>query len=229
MKRFVFLFLCVAIVVLLLAAPAFAGKKAPTLRPPENAATVWDGWWFEASGGDAGTWWMCNDPSWPGGEWPPWPDYKPVSKDQPIYHFAMWLGVDYGYVLNTPKTVSMTVDVYGPDDPDKLFQHFTAAQVRAYWTGPYVWDDFWTRFYQDCWHTDFVPTPFNPRIGAGVYGNNLMLPLGPFEEPGHYYVTHTWQTVRPVTEKIYFGDNSRPVHSAAGAPYGTFPIDMYVE
>jgi len=228
MKRFVFLFLCVAIVVCLLTAPALAGKKAPTLRLPENAATVWDGWWFEASGGDAGTWWMCNDPTWPGGE-PPWPDYKPVSREQPIYHFAMWVGVGYGYALNTPKTVSMTVDVYGPDDPDKLYQHFSAKQVRAYWTGPYVWDAFWTGFWEGMWIDPWEPAPFNPRIGAGVYGNNLMLPLGPFEKPGHYYVTHTWKTLRPVTEKLYFGDPARPVHSAAGAQYGTFPFDMYVE
>ena len=73
------------------------------------------------------------------------------------------------------------------------------------------------------------PEPFNPRIGAGVYGNNLMLPLGPFTEPGHYYVTHTWKTARPVTEKLYFGDPARPVHSGAGAQSGTFPFDMWVE
>lgn len=228
MRRFVFLGLCVAIVVCLPATPALAGKKAPTLRLPQDAATVWDGWWFEASGGDGGTWWMCNDPTWPGGE-PPWPDYKPVSKDQPIYHFAMWIGVGYGYALNTPKTVSMTVDVYGPDDPDKLFQHFSARQVSAYWTGPYVWDAFWTRFWEGMWIDPWEPEPFNPRIGAGVYGNNLMLPLGPFAEPGHYYVTHTWKTARPVTEKLYFGDPARPVHSGAGAQSGTFPFDMWVE
>lgn len=210
------------------AAPALAAKPVPTLRPPADAATVWAGWWFEMNGADSGTWWMCNDPTWPGGE-PPWPDYKAVSIDQPIYHFAMWIGVGYGYVLNTPKTISMSVDVYGPDDPDLLFQHFDPEEVQACWTGPYVWDEFWTAFWQGCWLDDFVPTPFNDAVGAGVYGNNNMLPLGPFTEPGHYYVTHTWETVRPVTEKLYWGEGSRPVHSAAGAQGGTFSFDMWVE
>ena len=246
MKRFVLLFTVAAVFVCLLAAPVAAAEKQAnrqTYRPPVGTATVWDGWWFEYSpAGDTGTWWMCNDPTWPGSE-PPWPDYKPVSKDQPIVHFGMWIGVGYGFMQRVPDTVLMTVDVWGPydpavppdpegpNDPAMLFQHFSAQQVKQYWTGPYVWDDFWTRFYYGCWILEgdpWTPEPFNPRIGAEVYGNNLMLPLGPFAEPGRYHVEHTWWTAKPITEKIYYGEPARPVHSAAGEQGGTFPFDMYV-
>jgi len=243
MKRFVLLLICVTVCAGLLAAPAFAGKKAQTLRPPANAATVWDGWWFDYSpSGATGTWWMCNDPTWEGGQ-PPWPDYKPVSMHQPVIHFGMWIGVGYGFMKNIPDTLLMTVDVWGPydpdippdpvspNDPDMLFQHFSAQQVRQFWTGPYVWDDFWTRFYYGCWILEgdsWTPEPFNPRISAGVYGNNLMLPMGPFTKPGRYHVEHTWWNARPMTEKIYQGEPARPIHSAAGAQSGTFPFDMYV-
>jgi hypothetical protein len=222
-------------------APALAANPE-TLRPPEGAATVWDGWWFEYLGDDAGTWWMCNDPTWQGGQ-PPWPDYKAVSLGQPIIHFGMWIGVGYGYMKNIPDTVLMTVDVWGPydpdvppdpaapNDPDMLFQQFSAEEVKQFWTGPYEWDDFWSRFYYGCWILEgdlWTPEPFNPRIGAGVYGNNIMLPLGPFTEPGRYHVEHTWWTARPMTEKIYQGEPARPIHSAAGGQSGTFPFDMYV-
>ena len=37
MKRFVLLLICVTVCAGLLAAPAFAGKTAPTMRMPENA------------------------------------------------------------------------------------------------------------------------------------------------------------------------------------------------
>ncbi len=243
MKKVLLVAALAAACLLLLAAPAFGGRKTEPLRPPEGSAVVWDGWWFEyTSAEDTGTWWMCNDPTWPGGD-PVFPDYKPVSLDQPIIHFGMWIGVDYGFMKNVPDTVLMTVDVWGPydpdvppdpdapNDPDMLFQQFSTEEVKQSWTGPYLWDDFWTGFYYGCWILEgdaWTPEPFNPRIGAGVYGNNIMLPLGPFTQPGRYHVEHSWWTARPTTERLYMGEPARPIHLAAGAQSGTFPLDMYV-
>ena len=73
MKRFVLLLICVTVCAGLLAAPAFAGKTAPTMRMPENAAVVWDwagGWWSEYSGGPTGTvddviFWQASAPKGP--------------------------------------------------------------------------------------------------------------------------------------------------------------------
>jgi hypothetical protein len=108
-----------------------------------------------------------------------------------------------------PKTVLFTYDVEGPSGHSR---HYGPDQVKASWSGPHVCDEWWSLFFQDAWQTDWTAQPFNPRIGAGVYGNSVLLPLGPFEDTGKYAVTESWWTAKPTTDMLYCGDPALPVH-----------------
>jgi hypothetical protein len=235
MRKLLFLLICALLLVAITAPAAVADKNAnaQTLRPPANTAVLWDGWWFDYSAdGDTGVWWLSTDPKWKGGQ-PPWPDYKAVPRDRPVVHFGMWIGVDYGYMLNIPNSMLFTIDIWGPgwdpDDPGEPLQHFGVEKTRTFWTGPYLWDDFWTDFYVGCWIDPWEPETFNPNMGAEVYGNNQMVPLDPLVKRGWYHMEHSWWTARPMTEKLYYGEPGRPVHTAAGAQSGTFAFDVYVQ
>ena len=163
------------------------------------------------------SWWQAHpaDPT----------SYVPVSKNRPVLLFGMWIEGRYGYVVNAPNIVLFTVDVTGPEG---FSQHFSPQQAKACWTGPYVWDGFWSAFFNDAWATDIVFVPFNPRIGAGVYGNNLQLPLGPFVTSGTYHVEVTWVQARPSNEMLDFGDPALPRHYSAGTQGETYGFDMEV-
>ena len=228
MKRFALLLVCAAVCLGVLAAPALAGKKVQTYRPPTDTPIVWDAWWWEYSPStgefaDEATFYQAFDPDDP--DFKDW--FRAVPKDGKVKLMAMWIGVGYGFMSNAPKNVLFTYDVTGPNGYSK---NYGPATVKAHWTGPYVWDKWWNDFYQWFWMTDWTPTPFNPAIGAGVYGNNVMLPVGPFPEAGKYTVTESWWTARPVNEMLYLGDPARPTHTAAGGQgWLDYSFDMYVE
>jgi len=223
-KRVLLILVCATACFLLLVTPALAGKSGQTLRPEADAAINWDGWWFQfvpstGSYWDEVTWRQAYDPLDP-------VSYQAVPAGRPVYLMAMWIGVNYGYMHNAPKNVLFTYDVTAPDG---VVTHYGPDDVRASWTGPYVWDEWWNTFLQDAWQTDWTPLPFNPRIGAGVYGNNVMLSIGPFDEKGMYTVTESWWTGRPVNEMLYVGEPARPTHSPAGGQSAGITFDMRVE
>ena len=226
MRRFVLLLICATVCMGLLAAPAFAGETAPTMRMPENASVVWDwarGWWSEYSGGPTGTvddviFWQASAPK--------GPRFQPVSKDRPVLDFGLFWNIGYGTVLNAPKLWLATVDVYGPAPKDgagygPCIRHVTPAKAQRLWTGPYAWDEFWMNL-------DNPGGPFNPKIAAGTYGNNLYVPLGPFPKTGWYHVDTSWHQARPFTDLSYYA-GSVPLHHPPGSGDVVNSLDMYVE
>jgi hypothetical protein len=216
MKRFMLLLVCIAACAGLLAAPALAGKRAQTDRLPQNASTSWDGTWFEytPSNGnclDEVSWYQAEDPT------ATWLDFKPVPKGRPIFLFAMWVGVGYPYMQCwIPHAVLFTYDVTGPHGYSK---HYSPSQVRAHWTGAYVWDTWWNDFLG----VDPPLEPLNPR--ATVYGKNVLLPIGPFKCAGKYTVTESWWTAKPTVDRFAPGP---PVYHPAGTEGGGITYDMWV-
>jgi hypothetical protein len=223
MRRFVLILICVTVCAGLLAAPAFAGRAAPTQRMPLNASVVgyaWGGWWCEYSGlsgtADDVVFWQASAP---GEEY-----FKAVPGDRPVLDFALTWDITYGRVLNEPNLWLATIDVYGPA-PEQggygpLIQHVTPQAALQYWTGPYVWDEFWDTLYHPS-------PPFKPQIAAGTYGNNLYVPLGPFPKTGRYHVDTSWRQARPYTDLGFFA-GSKPQHYPSGTLDGVSSLDMYV-
>jgi hypothetical protein len=218
MKRFVILLICCAACLGLLAAPALAGKKAQTDRLPQNASMSWDGTWFVYSPStgycwDEVTWYQADDPA------ATWLEFKPVPKDRPIFLFAMWIGVGYLYMDRwIPDAVLFTYDVTYPNGHTR---HYGPKQVKTDWTGPYVWDAWWDYFLGT---DEGTFAPLNPH--ATTYGNNVLLPIGPFRCAGKYTVTESWWTAKPTVDRFAPGP---AVYHAAGAESGGITYNLWVE
>ena len=73
--------------------------------------------------------------------------------------------------------------------------------------------------------TDWTPVPHNTESRV-VYGDDVLLRLGPFKDAGKYTVTEAWRTAKPTVE---YWAPSGPVHYAAGEQSGGITCDMYVE
>ena len=225
MKRFVLLLVCTAVFVCLLAAPvADAKKKAnrQTYRPPVNASMVWGPMWFEYSGATRTfadvTWYQASDPVDP--EYPDWAAiYEPVPIENDTYFWSQWAGVNYGFMRNVPNSLSVTVDITGPEGFE---QHFSPDEAKAYWSGPHLWDQFWADFFYDSWGEVVEP---NKDLGALLYDQNLMLPIGPFPVAGRYDVHVSWVSVRPLNELIWHGVPRHTPTGGWGYEY-TFAMDV---
>ena len=107
MKRFVLLLVCAVICLGVLAAPAFAGKKVQTYRPPADTSIVWDAWWWEYSPStgefiDEATFYQAFDPGDP--DFTDW--FRAVPKGREVKLMAMWIGVGYGYMSRARRTCS---------------------------------------------------------------------------------------------------------------------------
>ena len=227
MKRLVLLLVCTAVLVCLLAAPAADAKRRANRRtcrlPVDTIVMTGPGSWFTYSGatGTAAdmTWYQCVDPE--GDDVPPWQDpYAPIPRYEEVYFWWMWtMGVNYGYMLNTPNRYLFAMDITGPDGFE---QHFRPGGVdpnldeddevidsKAFWTGPYLWDEFWAEL--GGWFGFGTLEP--PAIGALLYGQHQMQPIGPFEEAGRYDVHVWWWTDRPANELLWKPPHGGPPHS----------------
>ena len=183
MKKLLFVCVLAAVVFGLLAAPALAGRKVKTARPPADVPVLFAqlsdevtgyGLWFVNTGATDNPW---NDLTFYVTD-----DLSPIPANTDVVATTGWLGAIYGQVKNLTKYLHTSVDITGPD----FHRHFTNAQVAPYWTGPHQWDLWWSRFFGDpeTGELGTPPLPFNPKIGAGVYLNHLFLPIGPFPNVG---------------------------------------------
>jgi hypothetical protein len=168
MKRFLLVFLLAAALLGLLAAPAFAEAPwAPTFRLPVNTAYVFTylgGSWFSATG----------DPSAPTlvAHWTTFDDndniVKPADPIPANYDICMqlsWKGLDYGLIQKLPTDYLLTLSI------PQLGVDLSRDAAKAYWTGPYLWDQYWVDA------TGIPILGFNPNIGAQPYANRWLPPL----------------------------------------------------
>jgi hypothetical protein len=244
MKRFVLLLICTAVFVCLLAAPAADAKRKAanrqTYRPPVDTAVLFGpGSWFTYSGGATGTpadmtWYQAVDPE--GDDEPPWADpYAAIPANEEVYFVWVWTaGVGYGYMLNTPNRYLFAMDITGPGgfeqhfrpggaDPD-LDEGDAVIDSKAFWTRPYLWDEFWAEVGN--WFGFGTLEP--PAIGALLYGQHQMLPVGPFEAAGKYDVHLWWWTGLPLNELIWKAPRGGPYHEPAGQQGNDESFSFYV-
>jgi hypothetical protein len=224
MKKRLFVLVCALLLLLASAAPALASPKVETHRLPHNASIFFDGWWIEYSP-STGSYW--DEVSWHQAFDPADPElsdfYAPVSKHRPIYAWAQWIGVDHRFMSrDLPQTVLLTYDVTGPHGYSR---HYSTRWASASWTGPYIWDEWWNTYWQDAWADGWTPVPYNTRFRV-VYGNNMLLSLGPFRHAGKYTVTYAWWTAKPTVE---YWDPAGPVYYPAGGQSGGETSTMWVE
>ena len=253
MKRFVLLLVFVALCLSVLATPAFAKGTSPHQQPyrPDTAAQfVWGPWWWEYSGppgtaADTVSWWWVEAPPPP----PPppeepnpfWDEYcNPVDNDRPILKFAITLGVGRGLIEHIPNILLFTYDITGVDGQATGYSaQYGSDEVKPYWTRPYVWDDFWMGLWDQMYGPGWVPGPFNPSIGARIYGTHLQFPLFPLTDengdpapppsPGTYHVVVSARQALPWNEMLYWGDpRSLPTHSPTGSWSEDYAFDMVV-
>ena len=91
------------------------------------------------------------------------------------------------------------------------------AQSKAYWTGPYLWDEYWVDA------TGVPVLAFNPHIGAQPYANRWLPPLTGDKglatsltadkklPEGTYTVNYTESVVRPFTSlELVYDDQGDP-------------------
>jgi len=145
MKRFLLLFLLVAVAMGVLAAPAFAD-----LRPSVKTAYVVPklGVWLEVKGD-------VNIPVKYG---------HPLSYAIPANYDVMidvpWRGITLGLVQTVPLALKYQVSIpaAGLD--------MSQAQAMVYWSGAVLWDEYWSTLLAAA-----IPA-FNPSIGAKAYANH---------------------------------------------------------
>ena len=108
-----------------------------------------------------------------------WIDVDPDLAGQQIpqgYDYSVFLGwfaANRGLTLSAPTIMDTSVSVY---QNGSLYREITSAEARHYWTGvlnPFAW-----------------ATPFNPKMGTGVWGQEWFGPLGVLPV-GHYVMTLT--------------------------------------
>jgi hypothetical protein len=242
MKRFALLVICVTVCVGLLAAPAVASSPLDQpYRPATDAQYSWGGFWWEYSG-TGGTveeslsmW--TYDPALSED-----PFYKPVSNDRPILHCGITLGVGRGLLEHFPNILRFSFDIAGVEgEAEGYSAHYGPRETKAHWTRPFVWDEFWVKWFTYMFmygEEDWVPSPFNPSIGAKIYGTLLQFPLFPLEgpdgeaaeppRPGTYHVAVSVRQALPWNEMLYGGDPSLPTHAPAGSYIEDYEFDMVV-
>ena len=142
-----------------------------------------------------------------------WIDVDPLLAGQQIpdtYTFSVFVGVfaaNRGLALTAWQTSDTSVAVLRNGSPYGDGE-ITASEARRYWTGvlnPIDW-----------------ATPFNPKMGTGVWGQEWFGPLGVLPV-GHYDVTLTSTLRHTTTDLIGYEDGQRsPIMFKPGGPFGTF-------
>ena len=155
MRRFLLVFLLAAIVLGILAAPAFAAP-APSLQAPFHAAFIvpnkMGGVWLEATG-DVNA--PTLVPHLAGHAHPG--RLRRLPRLAVAQHHPGPLPDGSSALLYQVKIDGLGVDV-------------SPAEAMAYWSGPVLWDAYWSGL--------LGPIPaFNASIGAPAYANHWWLPL----------------------------------------------------
>jgi hypothetical protein len=150
MKRFLLVFLLAAIVLGILAAPAFA------LQAPFKTAFIvpnkMGGLWLEATG-DVNAPTLARHPA-----------GAPIPADYDIYLDSPLRSITLGLAQTVPSALLYQVNVPG------LGVDLSPDEAMAYWSGPVLWDEYWSAL--------LGPIPaFNARIGAPAYANHWWAPL----------------------------------------------------
>lgn len=147
--------LIAAAVLGILAAPACAAP-APALKAPFHAAFIvpnkMGGLWLEATG-DVNA--PTLVPHLPG---------TPIPADYDVYLDSPLRSITLGLAQTVPSALLYTVKI------DGLGVDVSTDEAMAYWSGPVLWDDYWSGL--------LGPIPaFNASVEAPAYANHWWLPL----------------------------------------------------
>ena len=147
--------LLAAVMLGVLAAPALAAP-APALQAPFHAAFIvpnkMGGLWLEATGD-------VNAPT-----LVPHAPGTPIPADYDVYLDSPWRAITLGLAQTVPFALLYQVKI------DGLGVDLSPYEAMAYWSGPVLWDDYWSAL--------LGPIPaFNASIGAPAYANHWWAPL----------------------------------------------------
>jgi len=122
--------------------------------------------------------------------------------------FMGWFAANRGLTLSAPTIMDTSVSVLRNGS---LYRVITASEARRYWTGVL-----------NPVPVDWRLTPFNPKMGTGVWGQEWFGPLGVLPV-GHYDVTLTSTLRHTTTDLCGWEDGQRsPIMFKPGGPFGTF-------
>jgi hypothetical protein len=219
MKRLLLVVVLAVVLLGLLATPALAGQTAPASYPPTNVPMMLPAFF------DTGLWVEYTDPTQDPNENVVFHQASnrsdPLPANSPVIAVFGWLGSVYGQVQELPHQVATFVDITGPKG---FHQHFSPAQTALYWTGPTLWDEWWT-----LWIGGPPPELFNPKADAGVYWNHMYLPVGPFPTKGLYHFDTGQTQLLPIVDLTAWMDNLRPIHWTPEFIDWEYEFDFYVK
>jgi len=196
MKRVLLAFVLTVALLGLLAAPVLAGPPSATgFRLDTQTAYVFaylDGSWFEVVGE--------GDEAVAVGHWVSYDDEgnflapaDPIPADYDVVMQVSWKTLSYGLMKTFPLRyqLKMRIPEAGVD--------LSYEQADAYWTGPFLWDDYWV--------ANAGPIPaFNPHIGAKVYANRWLPSLTGDRSIATMNLTVD-KKLLPGTYTVYFTEN----------------------
>lgn len=216
----------------LLAAPALATQPAPDFRLQEQTAYIFaygDGSWFEVKDAtDPSTFvvhWVFYDDT--TGEFVAPADPVPANYDI-VMQVSIKL-IPRGQVQTLPNKFLISLSI--PEAGVNL----SYEQSKAYWTGPYLWDQYWVDA------TGIPILGFNPNIGAQPYANRWLPPLTGDKgiatmnlttdkklAQGIYHVNYTESVVQPFTDlELMYDDQGDPLPTQKPThtmPYTSDPV-----
>ncbi|MCX6363241.1 MAG: hypothetical protein NTW58_03555, partial [Actinobacteria bacterium] len=197
MKKSLIVFILVAALLAVLAAPALAVGSDANWRPALQTAYVFTyngGSWFESTNvADPNAFvihWAATDEddNWIVGS----AAHIPANYD--VVMQLSWKEIGYWAVAAFSDAV--LIDLSIPDAGVQL----SKRQCMAFWTGPILWDKYWEVA------TGLVLVPYDPRLKLKTYANRFLVPLTGTKgiatnltadkklRPGTYtvYYTETW-------------------------------------
>jgi hypothetical protein len=143
--------------------------------------------------GDVWLWLGESSPEAPGVSGPP------VPAGEPITLVAGWFAYTKGLTKTAPTIQDVSFELYKASwDSDPLMV-VTPKMGRAGWQGEYVLTP-----ENDEMGLLEIP-PFNPRIGAKMYYNWWLYPVGQLE-PGTYYLHTSWMQRHAITDLTWWFD-----------------------
>jgi hypothetical protein len=191
MKKLLFLSVCVLLLLCATAAPASASRDTyPSPAYPAHWYNV-DPWGYGVYSVDE----TAHTVDGPVAAVPLAPD---SSASMPIYVGGTWICATYGQSIRQAKALLQRLEVWKEDGT--VVVSIDESTSQSYWVGPY---DVNTSYGHDY-------APYNPKVQAGIWGMDWMIPTGPLAA-GTYYVKYSNKLTHWISDPLF---DKKAIHYA---------------
>jgi len=174
-KKLLFLSVCVLLLLCATAAPASARDTYPTPAYPPC--------WYNVDPWGGGVYWVDETAHTSGGPISAVPLATGETVSLPVYVGWTSICATYGQSIRQAKALLQRLEVwtYAKDGSRvDIIKPIDESTSQSYWVGPY---DVNTAYGHDY-------APYNPKVQAGIWGMDWLIPTGPLAA-GTYYVKYS--------------------------------------